>query len=92
VTARLRHQNIDRPRDRPLVSRRDGRQPFHPRDETAPFGRPERGTAESDGASPRRHPEGRAEQPAGSRAEEEEIGAVPSMPFTHPVRRTITST
>src|SRR5882724_11134331 len=27
-----------------------------------------RGTAESDGASPRRHPEGRVEQPAGHRA------------------------
>src|SRR5258706_4611627 len=40
-----------------------------PRDETAPFGRPERGTAESDGAPPRRHPEGRAERPVGYQAE-----------------------
>src|SRR5258706_13529956 len=41
----------------------------NPRDETAPFGRPERGTAEADGASPRRHREGRAERPVGHRAE-----------------------
>jgi hypothetical protein len=80
---RLRDSNIDRPRDRPLVSRRMA-EPSHPRGDPHHLGGRNEGPAESDGASPRSHLEGEPEQPRDFEPEEEEIGAVPSTPFIHP--------